>query len=92
MRRLVLPLFLALPLALLAQGQRAPRPGPGLATPGWKSTLSISFAADTAPSPEPILYLDGDGAGPPRRGHLERSTRVRASRTHADLCLSGRAA
>ena len=37
---------------------------PGLSAPGWKSTLSISFAADTPPSPEPILYLDGDGTGP----------------------------
>ncbi len=37
---------------------------PGLPTPSWKSTASLSFAADTLPSREPILYVDGDGTGP----------------------------
>jgi phytoene dehydrogenase-like protein len=37
---------------------------PGREPPAWKSTTSISFAADAAPGPEPILYLDGDGTGP----------------------------
>ncbi len=37
---------------------------PGVSSPGWKATASLSFAADTPPSREPLLYLDGDGSGP----------------------------
>ena len=51
-------------VVVATDGSTAAKLVPGLTTPGWKSTLSISFAADTPPSPEPILYLDGDGAGP----------------------------
>ena len=51
-------------VVVATDGSTAAKLVPGLATPGWRSTLSISFAADTPPSPEPILYLDGDGAGP----------------------------
>jgi protoporphyrinogen oxidase len=31
---------------------------------GWNSTMTFVFSADEAPVGEPILMLDGDGAGP----------------------------
>ena len=36
----------------------------GLETPGWKGTVQIAWAADEPPTDEPVLMLDGDGAGP----------------------------
>ncbi len=51
-------------VVVATDGSTAARLVPGRSSPGWKSTLSISFAAETPPSPEPILYLDGDGTGP----------------------------
>jgi phytoene dehydrogenase-like protein len=37
---------------------------PGLGDPGWNATVTLSFAAPDAPIDEPILALDGTGAGP----------------------------
>ena len=36
----------------------------GLDAPGWKGTAQIAWAADHAPTDEPVLMLDGDGVGP----------------------------
>jgi hypothetical protein len=38
--------------------------GGGLEGPGSRSTLCLSFAAARPPVSEPLLVLDGDGAGP----------------------------
>jgi phytoene dehydrogenase-like protein len=32
--------------------------------PVWKRATTLSFAADVAPTPAPMLFLDGDGTGP----------------------------
>lgn len=32
--------------------------------PDWKGTVTLYFSADTSPTVEPILVLDGDGVGP----------------------------
>ena len=37
---------------------------PGVAVPGSKSTVQIAWAAAAAPVAQPVLMLDGDGAGP----------------------------
>ncbi len=37
---------------------------PDLPVPASKSTLQIAWAAPAAPTPEPVLMLDGDGRGP----------------------------
>lgn len=36
----------------------------GVRDPGWNGTVTLSFAAPEAPIDEPILALDGTGAGP----------------------------
>lgn len=51
-------------VVVAADGSTAAKLVAGLQPPRWKSTVSISFAADMPPSREPILYLDGDGTGP----------------------------
>jgi phytoene dehydrogenase-like protein len=37
---------------------------PGARDPGWNATVTLSFAAPETPIDEPILALDGVGAGP----------------------------
>jgi phytoene dehydrogenase-like protein len=37
---------------------------PEVRDPGWNATVTLSFAAPVAPIDEPILALDGAGAGP----------------------------
>ncbi|MFN0132283.1 MAG: NAD(P)/FAD-dependent oxidoreductase [Phycisphaerales bacterium] len=51
-------------IVVAADGGAAAKLLPGVLSPGWKATATLSFAAETAPSREPILYLDGDGSGP----------------------------
>jgi phytoene dehydrogenase-like protein len=51
-------------IVVAADGGAAAKLLSGLPSHGWKATASLSFAADTPPSREPILYIDGDGTGP----------------------------
>ncbi len=51
-------------IVVAADGGNAAKLLPGVSSPGWKATATLSFAAETPPSREPILYLDGDGSGP----------------------------
>jgi len=51
-------------VVVATDGGTAARLVHGMSAPGWKSTASISYAAEIPPSREPILYLDGDGTGP----------------------------
>ena len=51
-------------IVVATDGAAAAKLLPGVPSPGWKATASLSFAADTPPSHEAILYLDGDGSGP----------------------------
>ena len=42
----------------------AARLAPQLDAPSWRSTTSLHYAADTPPTDDPILLLDGTGTGP----------------------------
>lgn len=51
-------------IVVATDGSNAATLLPGVPSPSWKTTASLSFAADKPPSCEPILFLDGDGSGP----------------------------
>ncbi|MFO0873280.1 MAG: NAD(P)/FAD-dependent oxidoreductase [Phycisphaerales bacterium] len=51
-------------IVVATDGNAAARLLPDMPAPSWKATATLSFAAQTPPSREPILYLDGDGSGP----------------------------
>ncbi len=51
-------------VVVATDGDAASRLIPSIAARGWKSTVSVSFAADQPPRSEPTLFLDGEGAGP----------------------------
>lgn len=51
-------------IVVATDGDAAAKLLPDVSAPRWKATATLSFAAETPPSREPILYLDGDGSGP----------------------------
>jgi phytoene dehydrogenase-like protein len=51
-------------VVIAADGAEAERLIPGAGRTEWQGTTSLSFAAPASPIAEPILILDGDGAGP----------------------------
>lgn len=51
-------------VVVAADGHAASTLLAGCAAPAWKRTVTVSFAADKAPTTAPTLFLDGDGGGP----------------------------
>ena len=51
-------------VVIAADAAAASRLAPSLGAPGWRSTVSLHYAADAPPTDAPVLMLDGTGAGP----------------------------
>ena len=68
------------------RGSRGGTAPAGLSVPAWRGVTTLWFAADEPPIDEPILVLDGEGAGPVNDFHVASNVAPERAPPGAALC------